>query len=281
MEQGGKTVLITGCSTGIGYALAEEFHARGHRVYATARRLESLDALKARGIRVARLDVNDASSINALLQQLAADGATIDILVNNAGYGAMGPLAEFPQEELRRQFETNVFSVLAMTQALVPGMVSRRSGRIVNIGSVSGVLVTPFSGAYCATKAAVHALSDALRMELAPFGIQVITVQPGGIQSQFGATASQGVAARSDTLSLYAPVADAIAARANASQQDATPAADFAREMVEAVLKAHPAAVLRIGHGSRMMPMLKRWLPLRQLDRILSRRFRLDRLRTG
>jgi short-subunit dehydrogenase len=281
MDQGGKTVLITGCSTGIGKALAEAFHARGHQVYATARRLESLDALKAKGIRAARLDVNDASSINALLQQLAADGATIDILVNNAGYGAMGPLAEFPQAELRRQFETNVFSVLAMTQALVPGMVSRRSGRIVNIGSVSGVLVTPFSGAYCATKAAVHALSDALRMELAPFGIQVITVQPGGIQSQFGATASQGVAARSDKLSLYAPVADAIAARANASQQDATPAADFARELVEAVLKARPAPVLRIGHGSTMMPMLKRWIPLRQLDRILSRRFRLGRLGAG
>lgn len=281
MDQDSKTVLITGCSSGIGYALAEEFHGRGHRVYATARRVESLDVLKAKGIHVAALDVNDASSIASLMRQLAGDNVAIDVLVNNAGYGAMGPLAEFPEEELRRQFETNVFSVLAMTQALVPGMASRRSGRIVNIGSVSGVLVTPFSGAYCATKAAVHALSDALRMELAPFGIQVITVQPGGIQSQFGATASQGVAKRSDKLSLYAPVADAIAARANASQQDATPAADFAREMVDGVLKASPAPVLRIGHGSRMMPLLKRWIPLRRLDRILSRRFRLDRLAAG
>jgi short-subunit dehydrogenase len=273
------TVLITGCSTGIGRALAEAFHARGHVVYATARRLETLDDLKAGGLRTAALDVNDPASIAALTRRLEADGVTVDVLVNNAGYGAMGPLAEFPLDELRRQFETNVFAVLALSQALLPGMIRRRAGRIVNIGSVSGVLVTPFSGAYCATKAAVHALSDALRMELAPFGIRVITVQPGGIQSQFGATASRGVSERRGRLSLYAPVADAIAARANASQQDATPAEDFARRMVEAVLKPRPAPVLRIGHGSFLMPFLRRWLPLAWLDRMLGRRFKLDRLR--
>ena len=274
-----QTVLITGCSTGIGRALAEEFHARGHVVYATARRVETLDALNSRGMRVATLDVNDIASIDALMQRFETDGAVVDVLVNNAGYGAMGPLAEFPLDDLRRQFETNVFAVLAMIQAMLPGMVKRRTGRIVNIGSVSGVLVTPFSGAYCTTKAAVHALSDALRMELAPFGIHVITVQPGGIQSQFGATASQGVASRSNASSLYAPVADAIAERANASQQDATPAADFARQMVDAVLKDDPAPVVRIGHGSFLLPFLKRWLPLTRLDRILSRRFGLGRLR--
>lgn len=278
MSYQAPTVLITGCSTGIGRALAEEFHARGHTVYATARRIETLDALKARGIRVAALDVNDASSLSALVQRLQADAVTVDILVNNAGYGAMGPLAEFPLEDLRQQFETNVFAVLAVTQALLPGMLQGRAGRVVNIGSVSGVLVTPFSGAYCATKSAVHALSDALRMELAPFGIRVITVQPGGIQSQFGATASRGVAERREGLSLYAPVADAIAARANASQQDATPVTDFARQMVDAVLAENPPAVVRLGHGSRMMPLLRRWLPLRWLDRILARRFKLDRL---
>lgn len=275
---GAKTVLITGCSTGIGYALAETFHAQGHIVYATARRPDTLDALKSKGIRTAQLDVTEASSIAALVERLRQDSVMIDVLVNNAGYGAMGPMAEFPMDELRRQFETNVFSVVAMTQALLPGMLRQRSGRVVNIGSVSGVLVTPFSGAYCATKAAVHALSDAMRMELAPFGIRVITVQPGGIQSRFGATASQGVVERKSDRSVYAPIADAIAARANASQQDATSASDFAREMVEAVMVEHPAPVVCIGHGSMMMPLLKRWIPLRHLDRILSKRFKLNRL---
>jgi short-subunit dehydrogenase len=215
------------------------------------------------------------------MTRIAVDDAVVDVLVNNAGYGAMGPLVELPLDELRRQFETNVFAVVALVQAAVPGMVARGGGRIVNIGSVSGVMPTPFSAAYCATKAAVHALSDSLRVELAPFGISVITVQPGGIRSQFGATASAGVAGRREAISLYAPVADAIAARANASQQGATPTGEFARRMVDAVLADRPRAVVRIGHGSRLMPLLKRWLSDRQLDRQLAKRFRLDALRAA
>ncbi len=275
-----QTILITGCSTGIGRALALAFQQRGQQVLATARRLETLADLQARGIRTYALDVNSADSIAALMTALAQEGLAVDVLVNNAGYGAMGPLAELPPSELRLQFETNVFALMAMTQAVVPDMARRGRGRIVNIGSVSGVLPTPFSGAYCATKAAVHALSDALRLELAPLGIGVMVVQPGGIESQFGATASQGVAERRAGLSLYAPVADAIAARANASQEKATPAAEFARVMVDAVLAASADPVVRIGHGSFIMPLIKRWLPTRLLDRILSRRFQLDRLKS-
>lgn len=275
-----QTILITGCSTGIGHALALAFHARGQQVLATARRPETLADLQAQGIRCYALDVNSADSRAALMAQLAHEGLAVDVLVNNAGYGAMGPLAEMPQSALRQQFETNVFALVAMTQSVVPDMARRRQGCIVNIGSVSGVLPTPFSGAYCATKAAVHALSDALRMELAPLGIRVMVVQPGGIASQFGATASQGVAERSEQISLYAPVADAIAARANASQDAATPAEEFARIMVDAVLAEAPAALVRIGHGSFVMPFIKRWLPTPVLDRVLARRFRLDRLAT-
>nr|UXE46163.1 hypothetical protein Hi04_10k_c5801_00021 [uncultured bacterium] len=271
-------ILITGCSTGIGRALALEFLRREQTVYATARRPESLEDLKIRGARIAMLDVNRNESISALMSRLHQDGVTIDVLVNNAGYAAMGPLAELPIDEIRAQFETNVFGLTALTQAVIPGMARQHSGRIVNIGSVSGVMSTPFSGAYCATKAAVHAMSDAMRVELAPFGIKVITVQPGGIESQFGATASSGVARRKASLSLYEPVADAVAKRANASQQDATPAEQFAREMVDVVLSANPVPVVRIGHGSFLLPFLKRWLPMRWLDRILTKRFGLNRL---
>jgi short-subunit dehydrogenase len=272
------TVLITGCSSGIGRALAEEFHRRGCTVYATARRLATLDDLGAQGLRTAELDVNDGASVDALMARLREDNATVDTLVNNAGYGAMGPLVELPIGEIRRQFETNVIALMALTQAVAPEMMRRRRGRIVNIGSVSGILVTPFSGAYCATKAAVHALSDALRLELAPFGVKVITVQPGAIRSQFGATASQGLRERGATPSAYRAIADAIAARAGASQHGkSTSAKDFAREMVSAVLADKPAAVVRIGHGSGSMPALRRWLPLAALDRALRRRFKLDR----
>lgn len=272
-----RTILITGCSSGIGRALAEEFHARGHVVHATARRLATLNDLQAQGIHCAELDVNDGASIDVLLQRLRADGVAIDVLVNNAGYGTMGPLAELPLDELRRQFETNVIAVVALTQALVPQMMQRRHGMVVNIGSVSGVLVTPFAGAYCATKAAVHALSDALRMELAPFGLHVMTVQPGAIRSQFGSTASKGVSERGGRPSAYAAIADAIAARAGASQDHATSAEDFARELADAVLARKPPRQIRIGNGSQAMPWLKRWLPERLLDGALRKRFKLDR----
>ncbi len=268
--------LITGCSSGIGRALAEELHGRGQLVYATARRIESLEGLPTR---TAALDVNDPASIEALMARLEEDGATVSLLVNNAGYGAMGPLAELPLEELRLQLETNVVAVVALIQAVVPGMAERRTGRIVNIGSVSGIMATPFSGAYCASKAAVHALSDALRMELAPFGIHVVTVQPGAIQSEFGSTAGSAADKRREELDLYAPLADSIAARAAASQEGPTPTEVFARKMADAVLSDKPPAVVRIGKRSTLMPLMKRWLPTRVLDRSLSKRLQLDRLR--
>lgn len=272
-------VLITGCSTGIGRALALAFRERGCTVYATARRPEQLDALAAQGIRPLRLDVTDPASIDALRAGLAAENIPVDILVNNAGYGAMGPLSELPEDELRRQFDTNVIGLIGVSNAVIPIMRQRRSGCIVNIGSVSGVLVTPFAGAYCASKAAVHALSDAMRMELAPFGIEVMTVQPGAIRSDFGATASRGVEDRGHDASPYAPIADAIAARANASQQHSTSAEAFADRLCRAVLADRRPAQLRIGSGSTLLPALRRWIPRSLLDRLLSKRFGLDRLR--
>lgn len=277
MRAGPLTVLITGCSTGIGRALALEFHGRGHVVYATARKTEALADLAACGLRVAPLDVNEAASIAALSQRLHGDAASVDLLVNNAGYGLMGPLLDVASDEVRQQFETNVIAVLAMVQALFPHM-TQPGARIVNIGSVSGLLVTPFSGAYCATKAAVHALSDALRMELRPLGIGVITVQPGAIRSEFGSTASHSSAVRNAATSRYAAIADAIAARANASQQHSTAAEEFARQMVDAVLATRPRSTVRIGNGSFVLPWLARWLPVGLRDRVLSRRFKLDRL---
>lgn len=270
-----RTILITGCSSGIGRALALELQARGQAVWATARRPETLKDLEDRGIRCAALDVDSPDSIAALAARLDSEGVALDVLVNNAGYGAMGPLAEMPVAELRRQFDTNVISLMALTQALLPPMMRRRSGMVVNIGSVSGILVTPFSGAYCATKAAVHALSDALRMELAPFGIHVMTVQPGAIQSQFGATATAGIAARG--VSAYAAVADAVMARAGASQQHSTQTGDFARVLANAILARRPPAQIRIGNGSRAMPLVKRLLPTGLLDRVLRKKFRLDK----
>lgn len=176
-------VLITGCSSGIGRALADAFKQAGFDVWASARRSEDVAALASAGFNAVQLDVNDS----AALAQLAGQVGELDVLINNAGYGAMGPLLDGGTQAMQQQFETNVFSVVGVTQALFPAL-RRRKGLVVNIGSVSGVLVTPFAGAYCASKAAVHALSDALRMELAPFGVRVMEVQPGAIDTSFAKT---------------------------------------------------------------------------------------------
>lgn len=272
-----SVVLITGCSTGIGRSLAEQFHARGDTVIATARRPESLEALAQRGIRTAVLDVCNDDSIAALQQRLHGEGITVDLLINNAGYGQMGPLLDLDSAALRAQFETNVVGLMAVTRATVPLMRASRQPRIVNIGSVSGILVTPFAGAYCASKAAVHALSDALRMELRPLGIAVLTVQPGAIQSEFGHSAGDSLERRNPD-SLYVAAAAGIAARAGASQQHATSTADFTARLIRAVTARRPPAVIRIGSGSTALPLLARWLPGWLRDRILSRRFGLHRI---
>lgn len=265
-------VLITGCSGGIGYALAEAFHAQGCVTYATARKPKTLAALSAQGIHTLALDVTSADSIRDCVCAIEAQHGAVDLLVNNAGIPVMGPTAELSLDELCRQWETNLTAPIAMVQAVVPAMVRRGSGRIVNVGSVSGLLTTPFAGPYCASKAALHSLSDALRMELKPFGIEVLMVQPGGIQSNLGAGAKAQTGQHQ--WKLYARFAEGIARRAGASQEHATPTNAFARDFVREVLADKPDPVIRLGSGSTGLPLLAR-LPIAVKDRMLMKRFGL------
>jgi short-subunit dehydrogenase len=265
--------LITGCSSGIGRALADAFKATGYEVWATARRPEDLAALSAAGFIAIELDVNDGEALEQLAAALGHGG--LDVLVNNAGYGAMGPLLDGGVEALQRQFQTNVFSIVGVTRALFPAL-RRNKGLVINIGSVSGVLVTPFAGAYCASKAAVHALSDALRLELAPFGVQVMEVQPGAIASSFAKNATQEAEHLISEQSPWWPVREGIRARARASQDKPTPATDFARDLLKAAQQANPPRLLRLGNGSRILPLMARWLPKGLLDKGLSKRFGLN-----
>ena len=268
--------LITGCSSGIGRALAEAFKADGYRVYAAARKGEDLQRLNADGFTAIKLDVNDAGDIDRACERLKTETGRLDVLVNNAGYGAMGPLLDGGAEAMRRQFETNVFSLVELTRACFPLLRASR-GLVVNIGSVSGVMVTPFAGAYCASKAAVHALSEALRLELAPFAIELMEVQPGAIASSFGSQASAEAEQLIRADSPWWPLREGIRARARASQNKPTPAADFAATLLAAVRKPKRPALLRIGNGSRALPLLARWVPRSLLDRVLRKRFGLDR----
>lgn len=270
------SVLITGCSSGIGRALAEQFKAAGWRVWASARKTEDLAALEAAGFVAVPLEVNDGTSIEHLAARLSDEAGGLDVLINNAGYGAMGPLLDGGVESIRRQFETNVFALVGVTRALFP-LLRRSKGLVVNIGSVSGVLVTPFAGAYCASKAAVHALSDALRLELAPFAVQVMEVQPGAIASSFGANASAQAEQLIREDSPWWPLREGIRARARASQDHPTSAQAFAATLLAAVARPRRPALLRIGNGCRSMPLLAHWIPTRLLDLVLMKRFGLDR----
>ncbi|MBY8932823.1 SDR family oxidoreductase [Pseudomonas fluorescens] len=267
--------LITGCSSGIGRALADAFKAAGFEVWASARKAEDVALLDSSGFTAVQLDVNDSAALEQLGERINQQHGGLDVLINNAGYGAMGPLLDGGVAAMQRQFETNVFSIVGVTRALFP-VLRGAKGLVVNIGSVSGILVTPFAGAYCASKAAVHALSDALRMELAPFGIRVMEVQPGAIQSSFAKNAGHEAEQLINEQSPWFPLREGIRARAKASQDKPTPAREFAAELLKAVQKNKPPRLIRIGNGSRALPMLAALLPKGLLEKGLMKRFGLN-----
>lgn len=271
--------MITGCSSGLGRALAVEFARKGHTVFATARHVEDIADLASQRITILPLDVTDASSISAAVQRIWERTGRIDMLVNNAGFGLMGPLAEIPLGEVRRQLEINVVGPLAMVQGVIPYMVKQGGGRIVNVGSASGVLTTPFAGAYSASKAALHSLSDAMRMEMAPFGIGVITLQPTKIASKFGDTAARLLRELLPPSSLYLPIFEFMKKRALASQSGAAEATHIARQIVRAVTRKRPRRLIRLGENSWIMPFFRWGFPLALTDCVLSRLFGLHLLR--
>jgi NAD(P)-dependent dehydrogenase (short-subunit alcohol dehydrogenase family) len=188
-----RAVLITGCSSGIGRATAERLAADGWKVYATARRPESIADLAEKGCETLALDVLDEESMQRAVQTVADAEGAVGALVNNAGYSQSGAVETVPLDAVRRQFETNVFGLIRMCQLVLPGMREQHWGRIVNIGSMGGRVTFPGGGLYHATKYAVEALSDALRFEVRGFGVNVILVEPGLITTEFAQTAAASV----------------------------------------------------------------------------------------
>ncbi|SPC64019.1 related to AYR1 - NADPH-dependent 1-acyl dihydroxyacetone phosphate reductase [Ustilago sp. UG-2017b] len=285
-----QVVVITGCSSGLGRSMAIEFDAQGtYRVFATARNVESLRELPA-GIERVRLDVTDSDSIKAAFKVITdSTRDRIDILVNNAGVNlAVGPLVETPVDNIRKTFDANFFGLIAVTQAAVPSMIRRRSGVIVNIGSVAAIACMPFGAPYSASKAAVHALSDTLRLELAGFGIKVVVVAPGAIKSsiadntlknQFTHSSSEsGDLGYLPADSMYKHVEDLVKFRAEFSQQgEPTPSETFARNVRKWVSASNPGAYLFTGKKS-LTVWISYYLPTRVKDWIIGRIFQIHRV---
>ena len=193
MTSPSKAVLITGCSTGIGRATALRLVKAGHTVYATARRVESIADLRAAGAHTLALDVTEEASMTAAVEHVTAEQGAVGVLINNAGYSQSGAMETLSMDDLRRQFETNVFGLVRMCQLVLPGMRRQGWGRIVNISSMGANFTFPGGGAYHASKYAVEAISDALRFEVKGFGVDVVVIQPGLIRTEFAATAKTGL----------------------------------------------------------------------------------------
>jgi NAD(P)-dependent dehydrogenase (short-subunit alcohol dehydrogenase family) len=199
MSEQSRAVLITGCSSGIGQATARHLAGKGWKVYATARRPESIEDLKAEGCETLACDVTDEASMSACVSAVEEAEGAVGVLVNNAGYSQSGAIEEVPIDAVRRQFETNVFGLMRMCQLVLPGMRGQRWGRIVNISSMGGKLTFPGGGVYHATKHAVEAISDAMRFEVSGFGVNVVVIEPGLIKTRFAEAAVGAMASELPT----------------------------------------------------------------------------------
>jgi NAD(P)-dependent dehydrogenase (short-subunit alcohol dehydrogenase family) len=275
-----RAVLITGCSSGIGAATAAHLAGRGWTVYATARRPETLAGLAEAGCRSLPLDVTDEASMQAAVARVETECGAVGALVNNAGYSQSGAVEEIAPDELRRQFETNVFGLVRMCQLALPGMRRQRWGRIVNVSSMGGRLTLPGGGAYHATKYAVEALSDALRFEVAGFGVHVVLVEPGLIRSGFGDTAVGSMARQqAEQDGPYSRFNDTVAQLTSDAYHGTlgrlagAPPSAVARTIERALSSRHPRARYPVTAGARVMMGMRRVLPDRAFDAILASQY--------
>ena len=267
-----KTAFVTGASAGIGEATARALLAAGYRVFAGARRLDRMAGLAAAGATLLKLDLTDDASIVAAVNTIKNAAGRIDVLVNNAGYGSYGALEDVPLDEARRQFDVNVFGLARLCQLVLPIMRAQKSGKIDNVTSIGGKIWEPLGAWYHATKFAVEGLSDCLRVEAAPFGVDVIVIEPGAIRTEWAGIARDGLLQMSGG-SAYAELAKRHArmlATADTSSL-ASPPEVVARTIVRAVTARRPKTRYATGGGARTILFLRKILPDRMFDRLIWR----------
>jgi NAD(P)-dependent dehydrogenase (short-subunit alcohol dehydrogenase family) len=267
-----KVALVTGGSSGIGEATALKLQELGYTTYAAARRVERMEHLTTTGIRPLAMDVTDDESMQSGVEQIVAEEGRIDVLVNAAGYGSYGALEDVPLSEARNQFEVNLFGAARLTQLVLPRMREQHSGTVVNITSMGGKIYTPLGAWYHATKHALEALSDCLRMELKPFGIDVVVIEPGGIRTEWPGIAAQKVRAVSGT-GPYAPQGNAVAdsLASESTQRRSSPPELIANTIGNAVTARRPKTRYAVGYGAKPMIFLHDVLPDRAFDAFIRR----------
>jgi NAD(P)-dependent dehydrogenase (short-subunit alcohol dehydrogenase family) len=294
-------VLITGCSSGIGRAAALRLHQAGLTVYATARQASALTGLSDRGLRTLALDVTDEESMTQAVAAVEADAGAVGVLINNAGYGLYGPVEQQPMAEIRRQFETNFFGLVRLTQLVLPGMRRQGRGRILNVSSMGGRVTLPGGAFYHASKYAVEALSDALRMEVAQFGIDVVLIEPGPVKTPWNDVAAASLstagpraaaapaagpdgappgpppAAGGDPYLAYKAAVGASFGRTQAGLMGrlGSTSDDIARVITQAVTTRRPRPRYLINPVAKSLVAMNRVLPARAYDSLLRRQYGL------
>ena len=265
-----QVILITGASSGIGFEAAQMLARQGHKVYAAARRTELMEPLRAQGVTVVKMDVTDEESMRKGVQQVVESEGHIDVLVNNAGYGYFGAVENVTMEEARRQMEVNVFGLARLCQLVLPAMRERGKGRIVNTASVAGKAVLYFGAWYNVSKFAVEAFSDALRMEMKPFGIDVVMIEPGGIKTEWGIIAADHLAeSSSGTAYEKAAVREANTLRKVYSMNMLSKPSVVAKAICRAVNRRRPKARYRIGMFSGTIVFFHWLLPAKWWDALM------------
>lgn len=263
-----RVAIVTGASAGIGAATSRLLHELGFHVYAVARRLDRMAPLGALGIHTVRADVTDEADLVALVDRVVTGSGRIDVLVNNAGYGSFGALEDVPLDEARRQFEVNVFGAARLCQLVLPHLRAQGSGRIINVSSIGARMYQPLGGWYHSTKYALEGLSDCLRVELKPHGIDVVMIQPGGIDTEFPRVAGERLLAASGD-GAYAGYARRYAASLTSQARGISSPSVVARAIGRAATARRPRARYAVGRGARAA-LLARWLlPDRAYDRVL------------
>lgn len=262
-----KVALVTGASSGIGESTALKLKEIGYKVYGAARRVDRMQHLTKSGIRVLAMDVTDDASMQAGIDAIIAETGRIDVLVNNAGYGSYGAIEDVPLEEARAQFDVNVFGAVRLIQLALPHMRAQGSGMIINISSMGGKIHTPLGAWYHGTKFALEAISDCLRIEVQPFGIDVVVVEPGGIKTEWAGIAAEKLRATSGQ-GPYTLQANAMARSmvGEASVKRQSPPQIIAGTIARAVTAARPRTRYAIGFGAKPMIFMRSILSDRAFD---------------
>ncbi|KRM74904.1 oxidoreductase [Secundilactobacillus collinoides] len=265
-----KTAIVTGASAGIGKATAKRLHQQGYEVFAGARRVEKMQDLAAIGVHVHALDVTDQNSNQVFVTDVLAQSSTIDVIVNSAGYSAQGALEDVSPEEAKRQFDVNVFGLMNLTQLVLPTMRHQRAGKVINISSIGGQIYSPLGGWYYASKHALEALSDTLRMEVKRFGIDVIIVEPSGTKTEWGGIATQKLLDQTPTDSAYRDIVDRYVKNSGFSNFSTTPDT-IADLILKAITARKPRTRYLPDFTAKLLVFAARKLPYKALDRMMFR----------